>query len=84
MPLSWPNMHTRLNTYGSGGITFRVIGAEPSDRCMDGVFRPGQGVRQARTTSLTMISAATPSSTQPKTCLTARDFIRSTISREPS
>ncbi len=31
-----------------------------------------------------MISAATPSSTQPKTSLMARGFIRSAISREPS
>lgn len=31
-----------------------------------------------------MISAATPSNTQPKTCLTARDFMRPAISREPS
>jgi len=32
---------------------------------------------------LMMIKAATPSSTQPKTRLTARDFIRSAIRREP-
>jgi hypothetical protein len=49
-----------------------------------GIASPLPGRRQARITSLTMISAATPSNTQPKTCLTARDFMRPAISLDPS